>query len=99
MPSDLVPAALLSEATEAPSPGSLHSLELVEAEAALQLPARHLLAGLSPAQLDRSFLSDCSPASSSDREPSLSSGDRTLVLQKVPSEDDPEVRNHGKGPY
>ena len=76
MPSDLVPAALLSEATEAPSPGSLHSLELVEAEAeaALQLPARHLLAGLSPAQLDRSFLSDCSPASSSDRGPSSSSG-------------------------
>ena len=22
-----------------------------------------------------------------------------LVLQKVPSEDDPEVRNHGEGPY
>ena len=23
----------------------------------------------------------------------------TLVLQKVPSEDDPKVRNHGEGPY
>ena len=22
-----------------------------------------------------------------------------LVLQNVPSEDDPEVRNHGEGPY
>ena len=22
-----------------------------------------------------------------------------VVLQKVPSEDDPEVRNHGEGPY
>ena len=22
-----------------------------------------------------------------------------LVLEKVPSEDDPEVRNHGEGPY
>ena len=26
-------------------------------------------------------------------------GDGGQVLQKVPSEDDPEVRNHGEGPY
>ena len=24
---------------------------------------------------------------------------RQVVLQKVPSEDDPKVRNHGEGPY
>ena len=29
----------------------------------------------------------------------LEAGGWRLVLQKVPSEDDPKVRNHGEGPY
>ena len=45
------------------------------------------------------FSANCSVGGDDEGDGTAMSDDEILVLQKVPSEANPKVRNHGEGPY